>query len=725
MAKADALSKLRRPLFAEPVQSVHGVGPRRAQTLSRLGIETVADALFFLPRRYVDRSRLQPVAGLRPGREETFLATVLGGGVGFIGRGRRVYEVFFGDAAGGGSAGVVTGVWFAFRAGYMKERYRPGRRFLLSGVVRSNPYRRERLEIHHPEVEEADPEGGREALHTGRIVPFYPATEGINQRALRSFMKRVVDDFSGRVVEATPREFVLRRRLAPLTEALRAVHFPPEGADVETLNAGRSPWHRRLIYDELFALQTALALRKGRWKRRRRARGYRLDGPLTEGFLRGLPFALTAAQARVLREIGRDLASPAPMNRLLQGDVGSGKTVVAVWSALAAVQSGRQAAVMAPTEVLAEQHAANILRWTDPLGVRSALLTGRVKGRAREELLGQVAGGAVSLLVGTHALLQEDVRFRSLGLVVMDEQHRFGVLQRSVLRGKGGDPDVLVMTATPIPRSLTLTLYGDLDLSVLDEMPPGRMPVETRVYMGGRAEEAWRVLREELDGGRQAYFVLPLVEETERSDLKAAVGTAERLRRRFDLIGVGLLHGRMRGEEKEAVLRDFRAGRVRLLVTTSVVEVGVDVPAATVMWVEHAEHYGLAQLHQLRGRVGRGPGPPGGGGKSYCILRAHPPMTEEAEVRLAVMAETSDGFRIADRDLEIRGPGEVFGTRQAGAPEVPFAHLLRHADLLAQAREDAFHLVGRDPELSDPRQAGLRSWVERRWGERVDLADVG
>ncbi|MEE8109641.1 MAG: ATP-dependent DNA helicase RecG, partial [bacterium] len=708
--------------LTDTIQAVRGVGPRRAETLARLGIQTIGDALFFLPRKYVDRSRLQAISALQVGRAETFLASVLGGRVAFIGRGRRIYEVTLGD-----STGVVTCIWFAFRTAYLKERYQPGKRFLLSGVVRSNPRRGGRLEVHHPEVEEAEGEGsggesirmGRETLHTGRIVPFYPAMEGLNQRSFRSFMKRVVDDFSGRVVDVIPKEIVERRGLGSLPEAIRGVHFPPEGADVESLNSGRSPWHRRLIFDELFCLQTGLALRKDKRKRRRRRLSYRLEGLLTSRFLRDLPFALTEAQHRILGEIGGDLLSPSPMNRLLQGDVGSGKTVVAAWAALAAIQSGHQAVIMAPTEILAEQHADRVRLWTDPLEVQSALLTGRIKGKARAKLLEGAAEGSISLIVGTHALIQQDVRFRSLGLAVVDEQHRFGVMQRSALRGKGGEPDVLVMTATPIPRSLALTLYGDLDFSVLDEMPPGRMPVETLVYVGEAEADAWRLLQRELAAGGRAYFVLPLVEETEKSDLKAAVETAERLRRQFHPLPVGLLHGRMKGEEKEAVMRRFREGGIRLLVTTTVIEVGVDVPDATVMWVEHADRYGLAQLHQLRGRVGRGPE------KSYCVLRASPPLTGEAEARLAVMAETSDGFQIADRDLEIRGPGEMFGIRQAGAPELRLTRLLRHTGLLAQAREDAFHLVGRDPALSAPGNGGLYSWVRERWGEKLALADVG
>ena len=714
-----------KPSLADSVQTVHGIGPKRAEVFGRLGIRTVGDALFFLPRKYVDRSRFQPISALQPGLEQTFSGTVLGSGVAYRGRGRRRFEVTIAD-----STAVVTAVWFVFRKAYMEERYPVGRSVVFSGVIRSNARRSGRLEIHHPDVEVLDGEDGQpESLHMGRVVSFYPSTEGVHQKSFRTFIRRVVDDFADQVVDVIPPEITARRNLVLLRDALRGVHFPPspdetvalppEETTVEALNAGISSWHRRLIFDELFTLQTGLAIRRNRRLRSLRPIRYEVDGPLTGGFLERLLFSLTPAQKRVIGEIAADFRSSSPMNRLLQGDVGSGKTVIAVWSAMAAIQSGHQAALLAPTEILAEQHAANVRRWTDPLGVTSGLLTGRMSLKEQESLLARVADGTVGLLVGTHALIQERVRFQSLALSIVDEQHRFGVLQRSALQEKGQETDTLIMTATPIPRSLSLTLYGELDLSVLDEMPPGRVPIETRVSLGGGAEEEWDLLLRELRGGRQGYFVYPLVEETERSDLEAAVESADKLGKQLDPLRVGLLHGRMKGEEKEVVMDRFRNREIDLLVTTIVVEVGVDVPNATVMWVEHADRYGLAQLHQLRGRVGRGCW------KSYCILRASPPLTDGAEARLSVMAETNDGFVVADRDLEIRGAGEVFGIRQAGAPDLRLIRLLRHTDLLFQAREDAFRLVESDPELSRTEHRELKAWVRERWGERLDLAAVG
>ncbi len=702
--------------FAQSIQFVKGVGPRRAQTLARLGISTVGDALYFLPRQYADRSRLKKIRQLVPGAEETLLAEVHGAGPVMTGRGRRMYEVIFAD-----ETGWLTGVWFTFRPSYMTQHFPSGRRFLLSGMIRQNPHRGGRLEIYHPEAEEVD-EGGpgsKEPIHLGRIVPIYPSTEGLHQRTLRALMKEVVEGFAAGAVETTPPAVVKQQRLIPLSRALQGIHFPPEGANVDSLNQGRSPGHRRLIFDELFSLQVGLALRRAQTKRSKRRFSYRVEGPLTEGLQAHLDFALTTAQKRVIGEIAQDLSGPFPMNRLLQGDVGSGKTLMALQAILMAVQSGYQAAFMVPTEVLAEQHAFTIRGLTEPLGVPAVLLTGRLKGKSRTKTLEALACGEVAIAIGTHALIQEDVRFKALSLAVIDEQHRFGVMQRSALREKGETPDILVMTATPIPRTLTLTAYGDLDLSVLDELPPGRQPVKTQVFTGGKADRIRKVLKAELKAGHQAYVVLPLVEETERSDLNAAVEMAERIRGEFPQYPVGLLHGQMKGEEKERMMRAFAAGEVAILAATTVVEVGVDVPNATVMWVEHAERFGLSQLHQLRGRVGRG------GAPSFCFLHAYPPLTEEAKARLKVMSQTQDGFVIAEKDLQMRGPGEILGTRQTGVPELRLAHLLRHAPLLAAARQEAFRLVEEDPDLRQPTHENLRSWVNQQWGETLHLVDVG
>jgi ATP-dependent DNA helicase RecG len=539
----------------------------------------------------------------------------------------------------------------------------------------------------------------------------YGLTRGLTQRPTRSLIKRLVDEYAALVAEPLPESLRTRRRLPPLAAALTASHFPATEAE---LAAGR----RRLIFDDFFLFQLGLAIRR---QREGRQRGLSMNPPGSLGrrLLDALPYRLTGAQERVWREIRDDMAEPYPMNRLLQGDVGSGKTVVATLAILTALEAGYQAAFMAPTEILAEQHLMTLRTLLDPLDVEVALLTNALRGKGRERLLADAAAGTLGCVVGTHALVQESVQFKRLGLVVVDEQHRFGVAQRAMLRGKGERPDVLVMTATPIPRTLALTLYGDLDVSVLDELPPGRKPVVTVARGEGRRGQIYEFLRAEIAAGRQAYVVCPLVEESEVSDLRAATEMAERLGRAvFPDLRVGLLHGRLSFSDKERVMREFKEGHAHLLVSTTVIEVGIDVPNASVMLIEHAERFGLSQLHQLRGRVGRGPW------KSYCILLSAA-SSEDAKRRISAMTETNDGFRIAEVDLAVRGPGEFFGTRQSGLPEFHVADLLRDGALLEEARRDALALVARDPELLVPEYRALRAAVLARWRGKLDLASVG
>ncbi|RMF88793.1 MAG: ATP-dependent DNA helicase RecG, partial [Nitrospinota bacterium] len=547
---------------------------------------------------------------------------------------------------------------------------------------------------------------------------IYPATEGMPQKQLRRIMKQVIDTYGDKIEETLPPALRERWRLIPLSEAIRQVHFPDDSVDVELLNAQRSPGHRRLIFEELFFLELALALKRQGTLEEKRGIAYHGEGKLQEKLRRLLPYRLTAAQERVLEEIRQDMRQPHPMNRLLQGDVGSGKTIVALFALLTAIESGYQAAIMAPTEILAEQHYLTLYPYLEQLGYPMALLTSNVRGTRREALLSAIARGEIALVIGTHALIQEDVRFARLGFVVIDEQHRFGVLQRASLMQKGYHPDVLVMTATPIPRTLAMTVYGDLDVSVIDQLPPGRQPITTRVFYEKQRERAYQLVRSEVEAGRQAYLVYPLVEESEKLELKAATEMATRLQQEtFPQFSIGLLHGRMRSEEKEAVMRAFAAGEIDILVSTTVIEVGIDIPNASVMLIEHAERFGLAQLHQLRGRVGRGPH------RSYCLLLAHYPMSEEARQRLRVMVESQDGFYIAERDLEIRGPGEFMGTRQSGLPELKLADLVRHQQLLQEARQAAFSLVREDPKLQS--YPLLRAVVQRDWLPRVSLIEVG
>jgi len=679
------------------------VGPQRARLLERLGLVTIRDALDYFPRRYEDRRQLVPFRQLRVGEAQLTGGTVIGVSPPPRARPRAPLQVLLRDATG-----FLTAVFF--NQPYLAQVFRRGQHVVLYG----KPARRGArgpLVMPHPEFEVVD-EDDEASLHMGRIVPVYGLTEGLGQRPLRSLLHRVVEGFAAQVPDGLPEELRRRRALLPVADAYGAIHFPES---LEVAEAAR----RRFVLEDFLLLQVGLAIRRRRLGQRP---GHAIAPPglLVDRLLTTLPFSLTAAQQRVWAEIRADMARPAPMSRLLQGDVGSGKTVVAVMALLTAVEAGFQAALMAPTEILAEQHVGTVRALVEPLGIPVALLTAGRKAREREAVLEGLRAGTAPLVVGTHALIQEEVAFHRLGLAVVDEQHRFGVLQRASLRAKGRYPDVLVMTATPIPRTLALTLYGDLDVSVLDELPPGRKPVTTVWRTEARRAEIYQFIRRQLAEGRQAYVVCPLVEETEASDLKAATAMAERLGREvFPDYRVGLIHGRMGLEAKDAVMRAFTAGEIHVLVATTVIEVGIDVPNATVMLVEHAERFGLAQLHQLRGRVGRG------GARSYCILLAAGQPSEEAQRRLQAMCETQDGFRIAETDLALRGPGEFFGTRQAGLPEFRAANLLTDGRLLEEARQEALALVRRDPDLRLPEHQALRQALLARWRGRLDLAAVG
>lgn len=703
---ADALT--------QPIQFIKGVGPSRSQILKRLGIETIADALALLPRRYEDRTNLKPIRSLELSRQETFEGTIMVSGKTRTGRGKRLYEIIIGDATG-----TIRCVWFQFHEQYMRQRYRTGQHVIVTGEVRANPYNMSRKEVHHPDVEvvEADEQ---EPLHVGRVVPVYPATEGLPQKMIRTVLKHVVDEYAPHVPEYLPTPLRERLQLMPAAQALKEIHFPASDADLNALNAWSSKAHRRLVFEEFFLLELGLALRHHDTAVEERGLAYGGTGVLVERLRAQLPFQLTAAQERVLAEILADMRRSSPMNRLLQGDVGSGKTIVALLSMLLALESGFQAVIMAPTEILAEQHYQTMQHVVAPLGVRVALLTSGWKGVRRQRLLTAIAAGQVQLIVGTHALIQEDVAFKRLALVVIDEQHRFGVLQRATLKRKGYQPDVLVMTATPIPRTLAMTVYGDLDVSVIDELPPGRLPVMTQLCYDNRRAETYDLIRRELRKGRQVYVVYPLIEESEKMDLRAATAMAQQLQQEiFPEFRVGLLHGRLKSEEKEAIMRMFSAGDLQILVATTVIEVGVDIPNVTIMLVEHAERFGLAQLHQLRGRVGRG------SHQAHCLLMAHFPMSEDAKKRLQVLTNSHDGFIIAERDLEIRGPGEFLGTRQSGLPELRVAHLIRDQHVLAEARREAFALIDDDPHLALPEHAMLRRALLERWQQKFELLHVG
>ncbi len=689
------------PTLATPLQFVKGVGPHRASQLERKGLRTVEDALFFVPLRHEDRTRLTPFRSLVPGQAATCSGVIVGVSPPPPGRSRVPFTVMLRD-----TSGYATASWFGWR--YLARVLKRGQQLVLHGRV--GRYKGA-IVLQQPDYEVVE-NGEDERLHTGRLVPVYSLTEGLPQRALRSLMWRLVESHAAAIDEVLPESVRARRGLVGLAQAIRDAHFP----ETDTALAAAT---RRLTFDEGLLLQLGLAILRSRVAR---ARGLALNprGDLVARLRARLPWKLTGAQERVWEEIRRDMAAPHPMHRLLQGDVGSGKTIVAAQGVLTAIEAGYQAAVMAPTEILAEQHFMTFRQLLEPLGVRLTLLTSSLKPRERAARRAVLAAGEIECVVGTHALVQEGVDFRRLGLVVVDEQHRFGVEQRARLRGKGEHPDLLVMTATPIPRTLALTIYGDLDVSVLDELPPGRRPIVTVARSEGKRRAIYKFLREQVAGGRQIYVVYPLVEESEALDLKAATDMARHLADEvFPDLVVGLLHGRLGFEEKDAIMQRFKAGEIHVLVSTTVIEVGIDVPNASVMLIEHAERFGLSQLHQLRGRVGRGEW------KSYCILLTAGRLTEEAQRRIDAMTSTNDGFRIAEVDLELRGPGEFFGTRQSGLPEFRAVDLLRDTSLLEEARREASAIIARDRELSDPAHRGLRAVLLARWRGKLALATAG
>jgi len=684
-----------------PLQYVKGVGPHRAKQLERKGLVTVGDALFHLPLRHEDRTRFTPLRAIRPGEVVTCAGVVAGISPAPPGRRRQPLVILLRDESGYGTATVWGRPWVA-------RAVQRGQRMIVHG--RGARYK-DKVTLQVQEWETVDA-ADDEPIHAGALVPVYSSTEGLPQQALRSLIWRLVEAHAHDVEETLPDPVRARRRLVPLAEAVRGAHFPASEGE-------RADAVRRLAFDDFLLLQVGLAILRSRTTRQRGV-SMRPRGELLGRLRASLPFSLTAAQERVWDDIRRDMAAPYPMHRLLQGDVGSGKTVVAALAVCAAVEAGYQAAVMAPTEILAEQHLATFRRLLEPLGIGVTLLTSGLKGRERSARRAAIAAGEIGCVIGTHALVQEPVEFKRLGLAVVDEQHRFGVHQRARLKGKGERPDVLVMTATPIPRTLALTLYGDLDVSVLDELPPGRKPVRTDARTESRRRQIYDFLRAQIADGRQVYVVYPLVEESELVDLKAATDMAQHLQRDvFPDLTVGLLHGRLASEDKDAIMQSFKAGAIQVLVATTVIEVGIDVPNASVMLIEHAERFGLSQLHQLRGRVGRGPW------KSYCILLTSGRLGEDAQRRLAAMVETNDGFKIAEVDLQLRGPGEFFGTRQSGLPEFRVADLLRDTAILEEARREAQAIIAEDAELRSPAHRGLREALLTRWRGKLDLASVG
>ena len=698
-----------------PLRFVKGVGPRRAQALSSAGYETVEDLLYALPFRYEDRRSFSRIADLRLDGPETTLAVEVRESR-LIPTRRRGFTVF--EALLADDSGRIAAVWY--NQPYLEKLFVEGRRAVVFGRATHSRYRNQPV-LENPDYEFLEDEDA-EGIHTSRIVPVYRKLAELSSRMQRTLQHRMLSELPG-LPDQVPREIGADLGLMSRLEALRSTHFPPPEASLEQLALKRTPAQRTLAFEEIFLLQLALAFKRRGWREQERGNAYAVTDAMRTRLATVLPFKLTGAQKKVLREIGADLRSPVAMNRLLQGDVGSGKTIVALLTMLLAVENGFQTALMVPTEILAEQHHRTLLRTLDVEGVdyRVTMLTGSLRAAPRREALRQIASGEAHVVVGTHALFEAGVEFHRLGLVVVDEQHRFGVLQRAALTDKGIRPDVLVMTATPIPRSLALTLYGDLDLSVIDELPPGRTPVKTVVRSEERRQKVLQGIREEIRRGRQSYIVVPLVEETARSDLKAATALAEQLRREvFPDLEVGMVHGRMKPEERDSVMEGFLAGRIQVLVATTVIEVGLDVANASVMVIEHAERFGLSQLHQLRGRVGRG------SARSYCVLMAGDgPRSEEAQQRLQVMEQTTDGFLIAEKDLELRGPGAVFGTQQHGLSDLQFLGvILRSPELLEAARRAAREMVEGEPAARE-RAARMLASLRPAWKRTLDLATVG
>ncbi|MBN2223398.1 MAG: ATP-dependent DNA helicase RecG [Deltaproteobacteria bacterium] len=693
-----ALEKLRTP-----VEYVKGVGPRRGELLRKRGIETVEDLLFLIPRYYIDVRRLNTIRELVHKQQGALIVEVVAGGNRYSKRTRkRLYELIVTDGRD-----VMTLVWF--NAPYMQGRFKNGAKLLVRGVVSEYNFKKS---MAHPDVEPWE----ESEQYRGRLIPRYPLTEGISLKTMVSIVGSALDTYGPLLPDGVPEEIRGRLGLMPVREAIRQIHDPADGEPA--LSDGSYPPVRSLATDELFILEIGLLLRKKNIIKSP-GRSYRAEGRLMDSFLHGLSFSLTAAQDRVLSEVVADIRAPHPTHRLIQGDVGCGKTVVACAAALIAVEERAQAALMAPTEILAEQHYRNLSGMLAAIGVSSALLTSSVKGKRRGEVLSGIADGSISLVFGTHALISTDVRFRDLGLVVIDEQHRFGVLQRGALKDKGPAPEMIVMTATPIPRTLALTVYGDLDVSVIDQLPPGRIPPTTLLFSEDGRPRAYEIIREELKKGRQAFCVYPLVEESETLPLKDAVRMADELTKVFSEYRVGLITGRMKGALKEETMGGFARGEIHVLVSTTVVEVGVDVPNATVMVIEHADRYGLSQLHQLRGRVGRA------ADRSFCILMADFVRSEDATRRLDIMTKTTDGFVIAEEDLKIRGPGEFMGTRQSGLPAFRAVDLTRDYRTLLAARKEAESLLGKDPDLSDPAHRATREIMMSRFAGRLSLVDIG
>jgi ATP-dependent DNA helicase RecG len=694
----------------DPIQFIKGVGPRKAILLEKLRLTSIEDCLYFLPFRFEDRTQFKNISQAVIGEYVTLTGEVLNAGTMFMGRRKRVFEVIVQD-----KTGVIRAKWFRFNETYMKEKFKTGQKIILSGKSTLN--KRSGLEIIHPDTEQVSGEDVN-SLEIGKIVPVYHVTDGLHLKSMRTIIKNVLDKYLHLIEEFLPNDLIQRHEFISRADALSQSHFPPQGTSLSELDAFKTPAQKRLVFEELFLIQLGLAFRKKHTGEVNTGTPLKTRGELIKRFVKLLPFTLTGAQKRVLSEIMEDLEKEKSMNRLIQGDVGSGKTIVALTALLTAVDNKMQSALMVPTEILAEQHYLNIRPYCESLGIELSLITSALKGKERQSLYENIRTGKTQIIVGTHSLIQKDIQFKNLGLAVVDEQHRFGVLQRDAIGKKGDHPHLLIMTATPIPRSLALTLYGDMDVSLLDEFPPGRKKITTEIFYENRREKAYGILEKQLQQGRQAFVVCPLIEESDVMDLKAAVTVLDFIKDRFPDYVACLIHGKLKKEERQDIMSRFLKNEIQVLVSTTVIEVGIDVPNATAMIIEHAERFGLAQLHQLRGRVGRG------AHSSHCLLMAYHPVTEEGQARMKAMQNSGDGFIIAEEDLKIRGPGDFMGTRQSGMPLLKIANLLRDIRVLETARKEAFLLIDQDPDLKAPEHQPLNKAIHRFLGEYLELMQI-
>ena len=722
---------------SDTLQYVKGIGPKRAAALKGIGIDSVSKLLYYIPRDYLDRSRITKIKDLpklvNAGSEVTVIGAVFRQQSKRTRRGKQMFFLTLKD-----ETGYLTCIFFAGVQWYQKA-FEVGEVLAVSSVPELDKLNRP--QFIHPEFDrlktndEDDSTDWNSLLHTGAIIPVYRSSEelrqvGLDNRGFRRIIRSALQNNLDALRDHLPQDILQRRQLSAIHSTLKTIHFPKTYPERDLALV-------RLKFDELFFFELLMAYRRREIKGELKGISYTIKSELARQLLSRLPFDLTDAQRRVIKEITGDMSLPTPMNRLLQGDVGSGKTIVALFAMLVAVENGMQCALMAPTEILAEQHFFTLKNFLGDLPVNVRLLIGGQKKKLREDILEDIRSGSANIVVGTHALLEEHVAFASLGFVVVDEQHRFGVAQRALLREKGkGNPDVLVMTATPIPRTLSLTLYGDLDVSVIDELPKNRRPVRTAVRTEKEKKNVFKFVKDEIHEGRQAYIVYPLIEESEKIDLKAAMVEFEKLKREFPELRLGLLHGRLPSDEKDDLMADFKAKKIDILVATTVIEVGIDVPNATIMIVENAERFGLSQLHQLRGRVGRG------ADQSYCVLltddlamkRKAQFASNRAEAnkqnsdisrRLETMVQTNDGFTIAEVDLELRGAGDYFGTRQSGLPSFFVADIVHDKEILLQAREEAFNLVARDPHLRLPQHTLIRTQFESVYKDLLSYVRIG